>query len=100
MAFKLSERLKKLHDRPDHFLAREQFVIIVIGVGQHEEHLGSNCGDRRTIAAGGSSTARSIATAVPSDSPKYTIRDASTSGRARSQADTQLMLKLADAASK
>jgi hypothetical protein len=33
-----------MHDRPDHFLSREQLVIIVIGVGKHEERLGSHHG--------------------------------------------------------
>ena len=40
-------------------------------------------GDRRTSAAGGCATASSAATAVPSDSPKYTSRRRSTSARVR-----------------
>jgi hypothetical protein len=43
--FKLSsQRLEKMDDRQDHFVSCEQLVIIVIGVGQHEERLGSHRG--------------------------------------------------------
>ena len=38
------ERLEKTDDRPDHFASREERVIIVIGVGKHEERLGSHRG--------------------------------------------------------
>ena len=33
-----------MDDRPDRFLSCEQLVIIVIGVGQHEQRLGSHHG--------------------------------------------------------
>jgi hypothetical protein len=33
-----------MDDCPDHFLSCEHLVIIVIGVGQHEERLGSHRG--------------------------------------------------------
>ena len=35
------DRLKKTDNRLDHFLSREQLVIVVIGVGKYEERLGS-----------------------------------------------------------
>ena len=38
------ERLKKSDNRLDHLVSREQFIVVVIGVGKHEKRLRSHRG--------------------------------------------------------
>jgi hypothetical protein len=56
--------LKKLDDRLDHLVSREQLIVVVIGVGQEEERLRSDCGfvQAATILDGDISPIDGIAT--------------------------------------
>jgi len=56
--------LKKLDDRLDHLVSREQLIVVVIGVGQEEERLRSDCGfvQATTILDGDISPIDGIAT--------------------------------------